>query len=168
MILDPAGRGRALAEFALATLPRLWSEIAESAGLPPDSAPARIEWESFGLYACVRGLVGAGGFNRETAAAMDALHERVLEAWAAGDPAAFDARRARAVERYSEYGGIGQEGGAAGAATVTRRLGEACARHLIEATDATPRLPAAELAELVGGVHEALVEGSAEAVRLAT
>ena len=46
---------------------------AQSAGLPPDSAPARIEWESFGLYACVRGLVGAGGFNRETAAAMDAL-----------------------------------------------------------------------------------------------
>jgi hypothetical protein len=159
MIGDPDRRGRALAAFALAAIPRLWRDVAESGGLP-DAAPAREEWECFALYACVRGLVAAGGFNRETAAAIDAMHEAVLERWSAEDAAAFDARRARAAERYSEYGGIGQDGGASGAATVTARLGAACARHLGAPADA-------DLAALVGAVHEALVEGAAEAVRIA-
>lgn len=159
MIADPARRGHALATFALAAIPRLWRDVAESGGLP-DETPLIHEWECFALYACVRGLVGAGGFNRETAAAIDAMHEAVLAAWSAEDPAAFDARRARAAERYAEYGGIGQEGGASGAATVTARLGAACARHLRAGEDA-------DLAALVGAVHEALVEGSAEAVRIA-
>ena len=178
MIDAPARRGDSLAEFALATVPRLWEEIAESAGLPRDSAPHRIEWECFGLYACVRGLVAAGGFNRETAAAIDALHGRLLEAWATEDPSALDVRRTLTAERYTEYGTIGQDGGAAGAETVTRRLGEACARHLADAAhaeDSSPpqsalavKIPFEDLAELVGSIHEALVEGAAEAVRIAS
>jgi hypothetical protein len=105
--------------------------------------------------------VAAGGFNRETAAAIDALHEDVLARWLeeSGAGAAFDARRARVAERYAEYGAIGQEGGAAGAVTVTARLGDAAARHL------TPGAPAAELGALAGALHEALAEGAAEAVR---
>ncbi len=166
MIADPRARGEALADFALATLPRLWAEIAESAGLPAASDPHRHEWECFGLFACVRGLVAAGGFNRETGAAVDAFHERVLGRWAADHPDAEDPRRAIASSRYSEYGAIGQEGGAAGAETVARRLGAACARHLAAAGGAGPLAPG-ELAELVGGVHEALAEGAAEAVRRA-
>ena len=177
LIADPARRGETLAAFALSMIPRLWVEIAESARLPRDFAPLRLEWDCFGLYACVRGLVAAGGFNRETAAAVDALHQHVLEAWAAEDFAALDARRARVAERYAEYGAIGQDGGASGAATVTRRLGEACARHLAAAaagdgssggaTTTRSELAFEELAELVGGVHEALSEGAAEAVRVA-
>ena len=159
MIADPARRGEALGTFALAAIPRLWQDVADSGGLPDERAP-RDEWECFALYACVRGLVAAGGFNRETAAAIDAMHESVLAAWSAEDPAAFDTRRARAAERYAEYGGIGQEGGASGAATVTARLGAACARHLRAGDDG-------DLAALVGAVHEALVEGAAEAVRIA-
>jgi len=154
MITDPARRGRALAELYLRLAPRLFDEILES-GLPghggaaPD--PARAEWNCFALYACVRGLVAAGGFNRETAAAIDALHEAALEP---GDAAS----RALASERYAEYGAIGQEGGASGATTVGQRLGEAAARHLA-------REPAPALVELVGALHEALAEGAAEAVR---
>ena len=159
MITDPERRGRALATFALAAIPRLWQDVAESGELPDEPA-LRHEWECFALYACVRGLVAAGGFNRETAAAVDAMHEAVLEAWSTEDAAAFDARRARAAERYAEYGALGQEGGASGAATVTARLGEACARHLRASDDG-------DLAGLVGVVHEALAEGAAEAVRIA-
>ncbi len=160
MIADPARRGRSLAEFALAAIPRLWRDVAESGGLSVADATLRGEWECFALYACVRGLVGAGGFNRETAAAIDSLHETVLERWSAEDAATFDARRARVAERYAEYGGIGQAGGASGAATVTARLGAACARHLGATEDG-------DLGALVGAVHEALVEGAAEAVRIA-
>jgi hypothetical protein len=125
---------------------------------------ARAEWQCFALYACVRGLVAAGGFNRETAAAIDALHERVLEDWMAAAPAVegFESLRDRVAERYREYGEIGQSGGASGAATVTRRLGEAAARHM-----AASDLPPEALVELVGALHETLVEGSAEAVRRA-
>jgi len=160
VIADPERRGRALAEFALAAIPRLWRDVAESGGLAAGDAVLRSEWECFALYACVRGLVGAGGFNRETASAIDAMHAVVLERWSDEDAAAFDARRARVAERYAEYGGIGQAGGAAGAATVTARLGAACARHLGAGDDV-------ELGALVGAVHEALVEGAAEAVRIA-
>src|SRR5258708_20103050 len=81
MITDPARRGRALAEFYLRLAPRLFDEIVESGLLPPGHGgaapdPARAEWNCFALYACVRGLVAAGGFNRETPAAIEALHER--------------------------------------------------------------------------------------------
>ena len=114
MIDDPERRGRALAEFFRMVSPRLFRDLEESGALPRSDAAAlaraRDEWDCFALYACVRGLVAAGGFNRETAAAIDAMHERVLERWAAEPDAhePFDARRARISERYSEYGAIGQ------------------------------------------------------------
>ncbi|OGF24157.1 MAG: hypothetical protein A2V63_03145 [Candidatus Eisenbacteria bacterium RBG_19FT_COMBO_70_11] len=169
MIADPARRGRALAGFYPAVAPRLYLDLAEAGVLPDAGAAesavrARHEWECFALYACVRGLVAAGGFNRETGAAIDALHEAVLEDWmrAEGATEAFDRRRARVAERYAEYGAIGQEGGAAGAETVTRRLGEAAGRRI--AGDA---IPADGLAEMAGALHEALAEGAAEAVRRA-
>ena len=157
MIADPARRGQALAEVFLRLGPRLFVEIVEAGVLPHrrgDAAldTARSEWDCFALYACVRGLVAGGGFNRETAAAIDALHARVFE------PDAV-AIRALASERYAEYGAIGQEGGHAGAATVARRLGEAAARHMVEGD------PAPALIELVGALHEALAEGATEAVR---
>jgi hypothetical protein len=169
MIRDPQRRGHVLAQFFLAVGPRLYADLAEAGVLPtgPDRAQAeraRDEWECFALYACVRGLVAAGGFNRETAIAIDALHERVLDAWAgrSPDPGATAARRNRIAERYAEYGGIGQAGGAAGAATVTRRLGEAAARHMARCDP-----PPAELAEQAGALHESLAEGAAESVRRA-
>lgn len=166
MIADPQRRGRDLAELFGVLAPRLYSDILESGVLPhaghdSDSVRARQEWECFALYACVRGLVAAGGFNRETAAAIEALHEQVLEAWKDAESSeGIAARRARISDRYSEYGAIGQEGGAKGAATVTQRLGEAAARHMVQSESAP-----AELAELVGSLHESLAEGAAEAVR---
>lgn len=168
MIADPARRGDALAGFALAALPRLWCEIAESAGLPEASIPHRHEWDCFGLYACVRGLVAAGGFNRETAAAVDAFHAAVIHAWERDLPPGHDPRREMLAERYGEYGAIGQDGGASGAATVTQRLGEACAVHLVAVSQPRAAIAPADLAELVGQVHEALSEGAAESVREAT
>lgn len=168
MIADPARRGESLAEFALATLPRLWRDLAEGAGLDPSRGGPRHEWDCFALYACVRGLVAAGGFNRETAAAIDSFHARVLEAWAAEYPGGDDPRRAMAAERYAEYGGIGQEGGASGAGSVERRLGLACARRLAACEGFASTLDAEDLAALCGAIHEALAEGTAEAVRIAT
>lgn len=166
MIADPLRRGRALAELFLSVAPRLHDQMGEAGVLAAadDVVHAREEWECFALYACVRGLVAAGGFNRETAAAIDALHERVLEAWkeVAATPQAFEARRGMVAERYAEYGAIGQAGGAAGAATVAERLGQAAARHIAR-RDPAP----AGLAELVGGLHESLAESAAESVRRA-
>jgi hypothetical protein len=165
MIQDPAARGRALADFYRAVAPRLLADLEESGLLPAGStAVARDEWECFALYACVRGLVAAGGFNRETAAAIDAFHESALQSMLESDPAleAFQSRRARIAERYAEYGTIGQDGGASGAATVATRLGAAAARHMAAPHDATEGL-----AQLAGGLHEALAEGAAEAVRAA-
>lgn len=169
MIADPVRRGQAAAAFFIAVEPALFADLDETGVLPrsPDpgtAAAVRGEWQCFALYACVRGLVAAGGFNRETALAIDALHHDVLEAWCleSGEGPAFEARRARVAERYAEYGRIGQEGGASGAATVTQRLGEAAARHIAGAKSAH-----VDLAALVGGLHEALAEGAAEAVRRA-
>jgi hypothetical protein len=167
VIHDPEVRGQALADFFLEVEPRLFADLGESVTLARGStAPLdRLEWACFALYACVRGLVAAGGFNRETATAVDALHDRVLEAWesgASGEPfAATGAARARVADRYAEYGAIGQEGGASGAATVTARLGMAAAGHV--AGDPAPP----GFAELIGELHESLVEGSAESVRRA-
>jgi hypothetical protein len=168
VIHDPARRGHALAEFYHAVAPRLFRDLTESGALPegtgaPALERARDEWECFALYACVRALVAAGGFNRETGAAIEALHESVLGLPAVGEPRSQAAeRRVRVAERYAEYGRIGQEGGAAGATTVARRLGEAAARHM-----AAPALPVEALAEIAGTLHEQLVEGATEAVRIA-
>ena len=67
--------------------------------------------------------------------------------------------RGLVAARYEEYGAIGQAGGKAGAMTVTMRLGEAAARHMIGAA------PSAELAELVGALHESLAEAVAAQIR---
>jgi len=165
MITDPQRRGAELASFYLAVEPRLYHDLEESGLFPRESLAepeerAHREWECLALYACVRGLVAAGGFNRETALAIDALHERVLAEWADEGLDGFDARRARVAERYAEYGTLGQEGGAAGAHAVGLRLGSACARHVANGAE-----PDARLAELLGGLHETLAEGAAEAVR---
>jgi hypothetical protein len=169
VIPDPERRGAALATFYRTVAPRLWRDVIESGTLPAfaaseDATRAEREWECFALYACVRGLVAAGGFNRETAIAIDALHDAVMDAWRE-EPSAFephDSRRARVSERYAEYGAIGQEGGASGAATAFERLGAACARHV--AANAEPDTP---LASLLGELHESVATGAADAVRAA-
>jgi hypothetical protein len=163
MIAEPAVRGRMLAAFWLTVCPRLWDDLAGSGVLPPadDAARARQrhEWECVALHACVRGLVAAGGFDDDTAAAIDALHERVLADWMrdSASPEGLDARRARVAVRYGEYGAL--EGGDDPHAAAAR-LGEAAARH-IAGGDVTPAL-----AELVGTLHEALAVGAAESVRI--
>ena len=162
---SPIEHGQALAEFAAELTPRLFGELEQARVVATDRDPraqAAREWECFALYACVRGLVAAGGFNRETASAIDAMHERVLERWTASSDSTepFEVRRARLAERYAEYGTIGQEGGAGGAATVTERLGEAAARHMT-----APATPGEGLAEMVGSLHEALAEGAAALLR---
>jgi len=156
-----------VAKLFLEIEPRLFFDLEETGVLSaatdgPLEAQARREWECFALYACVRGLVAAGGFNRETAAAIDALHEAVLDAWQPHEHSGetLEARRQLIAERYAEYGEIGQAGGKSGAATVTRRLGEAAARHMTAPAEAAP-----ELVELVGALHESLAEGSADAIR---
>ena len=169
MIRDPLRRGQTLADFYLAIEPRLHADLDEAGLLPPREDAARAaavrgEWACFALYACVRGLIAAGGFNRETAAAVEALHERVLAAWGAApaESAEGEARRRLIAERYAEYGTIGQAGGASGAATVPRRLGEAAARHMVAGGE-----PPVGLAEMAGALHESLAEGAAETVRQA-
>jgi len=168
VIADPVRRGHALAGFYRAVAPRLFRDLEESGALPRGAdagarARARDEWECFALYACVRALVAAGGFNRETGAAIEALHEDVLGLPAVGEPRSPAVeRRVRVAERYAEYGAIGQAGGAAGAATVTQRLGEAAARHM-----AAPAAAGEALAEIAGTLHEQLVEGASESVRTA-
>src|SRR5215510_1943503 len=107
MIADPARRGRALAELYRTLAPRLFRDLEGSKLLPEgDDARRRAgeEWECFALYACVRGLIAAGGFNRETGIAIDAFH---AEALGGEDPTdAGDAeRRGRVSTRYAEYGG---------------------------------------------------------------
>jgi hypothetical protein len=143
-----------MAAFHRELAPRLFAQLEETAvlvrtGSVPDQV--WVEWECFALYACVRGLVAAGGFNRETAAAIDAMLEAAAESGEA---------RQRIAERFAEYGAIGQEGGKSGAATVTQRLGLAAARHMAGAEEVD-----GSLAELVGQLHESLAEGAAEAVR---
>src|SRR5258706_8115896 len=82
MITDPARRGRALAELYLRLAPRLFDEILESGLLPGPDAPtdaARTEWGCFALYACVRGLVAAGGFHPETVGPLHAPPQAALQ-----------------------------------------------------------------------------------------
>jgi len=167
VIADPVRRGESLAAFFDAVAPRLWRDVVDSGALPAtpsdqDATRAEREWECFALYACVRGLIAAGGFNRETAQAIDALHANVISTWGdnAGTGEALEVRRARVSERYAEYGAIGQAGGAAGADSVRARLGAACARAIAggRATES--------LAALLGDLHESIVAGATEAVRI--
>jgi hypothetical protein len=157
MIADPGRRGGALATFYRDVAPRLFADLEESgviAGLDGDAlARARVEWDCFALYACVRGLVAAGGFNRETAAAIESFHDAAL----AGAPGP---ERAMIAERYAEYGAIGQAGGRDAGDLTADRLGEAAARHVAGGEHANP-----ELAETIGALHQSLVEGATEAVR---
>lgn len=160
---DPEALGREVAELFLEHEPRLFAALAETdvwqsvVADPADAERAPGEWQAFALYACVRGIVAGGGFNRETVAAIDSLHDTVAGHWQPERDG--EARRARLAERYAEYGAIGQAGGASGAESVTRRLGEAAARHMTGAD------PPAELANLVGDLHESLAEAIAEHLR---
>jgi hypothetical protein len=167
MIADPVERGRALAAFWLAVAPRLWDDLVESEVLPPGDATARArqrgEWDCLALDACVRGLLAACGFDDDTASAIDAMHERVLEAWMLepDSPDDFDERRARVGTRYQEFGAIAiTEVTGEDAAGLSLRLGHATALHMAQG-DAPPAL-----AELVGTLHATLVAGATEAVRI--
>jgi hypothetical protein len=167
VIADPITRGRTLAEFYFRLESALWNDLEGSRVLPSVvSAQARDEWSLFALYACVRGLVAAGGFNTETVAAVDAMHEAVRTAWGLRPEAAGLACTSRPAvlallsARYAEYGRIGQELEASGAALVTQRLGEAAAAHV-----SAPEPPSEALETTLGGLHEALAEGAADAVR---
>lgn len=148
----PAARGRVLAHWAAHMAPALWRDIAESGTVPESlEGRAREEWEALALYACVRGLVASGGFNRETADAVDALNGTAGREWPAET-------RARLARRYAEYGGIGQALQHAGAHEVDARLGAACAAHV--------RVPAEEgLAEVFAALHGSLAEAAAEVMR---
>lgn len=153
MLLDPHRRAEALAELFMTVEPSLWRDLIDSGVLPAGSIDARrLEWRCLALYACVRGLVAAGGFNTETVAAVDHLHALLSGPWP-------EAERATLAERYGEYGRIGQALEAAGAPLVAQKLGEACAVHM------APPTPIAALAELLGTLHESLAEGAADAVR---
>ena len=164
MTLDPQQTGVRIAELFLAHAPGLFSEIVRSqpwrTAAVRDLEHAEREWEAFALYACVRGVVAGAGFNRETADALDAMHQAVLDAWArARGAGGTEENRRRIAQRHAEYGAIGQAGGKAGASTVTARLGVAAARHI------TGGGTAPELAGLIGELHETLAESVAGAVR---
>ena len=166
MSADPERRGRAVAALYFEHASALFDMMSASEDWPIEPGPAasraRLEWDAFALYACVRGLVAGGGMNRETAAALDAFHEAVFDApRPSGAPPLPE--RALISERYREYGAIGQAGGKSGSATVTQRLGDAAARHMLGETAEEAAL--APLGEQVGGLHETLAEIAAEAVR---
>ncbi len=145
-------RGRALAHWLAHLAPALWRDIEESGAIPAGAAErARDEWDALALYAGIRGLVAAGGFNRETADEVDALNDTAGRGWTAGT-------RAHRAARFAEYGGIGQALQHAGAAEVEARLGEACAAHV--AADAPARL-----ADVFAALHESLAEAAAEVAR---
>src|SRR5262245_27999665 len=129
MSSDPAAMGQTLARFHFDIALPLHAELV-AAGLDP-SPTGRDEWECLALHACVRGLVAANGFNVETAQAVDAFHAAVRDEWVRKhSETEAAARSTRAAERYREYGVLGQEGGAKGAATAPARIGAAAARHL--------------------------------------
>ncbi len=163
MIADPVARGRALAEFCGRLEPALWNDVLESGTLRgAELVTARAEWEVFVLYACVRGLVAAGGFGPENMLAMDALHDAVVTRWTAetDPPETIDERRERVAARYDEYGRIGQDEQVRGPEAVQRALGNAAARHL-NGTD----IADAELGIMAGELHDAVVQGATESVR---
>jgi hypothetical protein len=160
VIADPEERGRALAAFHRTVSASLFDQLGESGVLPEgdvERSHAREEWEIFTLYACVRGLVAASGFGDATSKAIDAFHEAALESrWTrSGDARAFETWRDRVRERYEAYGALSREGGKAGAADLTARLGAAAAAHMA-GTAASP-----ELAQMAGALHESMAEGAA-------
>lgn len=166
MIEDPVLRGRSLGTFFLRLEPGLWSDIVDSGLLPvDDEARARAEWECFALYACVRGLVAAGGFGDENSQAVDSLHDAVAEAWDAAPESTGGSaeRRAHAATRYDEYGTIVRLQSARGDEVLTAKLGEAAARH-VSGTD----IAHAELGIMLGELHDAVVHGATESVREAS
>src|SRR4051794_33024737 len=74
MSVDPERRGRDTARLYAEIAPRLFADLEDARLLPGEAGDAvrslaQREWECFALYACVRGLVAGGGFNRETARA---------------------------------------------------------------------------------------------------
>jgi len=143
--LDARAAGRAAADLYRGAADRLFADLVDAGAAPAGDADARMEWDAFALFACVRGLVAASGFVPRTVDAIDALHGEVL-----GDEAGE--RRALIARRYSEYETIAQAGGASAAAEVPARLGAAVARHLGTAE------PVPDLAELLGSIHESLAE----------
>jgi len=157
MKLEPGEAGARVAELFARSAPRLFHDLAEAGVVPNDVAARTLafhEFEYFALFGCVRGLVAAKGFARNTVAAIDTLHARVFTRWDAATPAsgAGESRRAVLAQRYSEYETISQTGGASGAATASTRLGEAAAGHL-----GAPGAPG-DLPELLGSMHESLAE----------
>ncbi len=168
MIRDPGERGRKAAALYASVAPGLFRDLEESGLLPPaDRAArerARQEWECFALYACVRALVAGGGFGAESGRALDAFHEAVLEqlrADCAGE-AELESRRARIAQRYQEYGELGQKESRGGDPRVARALGLAAAARMLGAGEAA-HAPGA-LGELVGSLHDALLEGVQQAL----
>ena len=89
--MTPAERGRTVAGLFARMAPALFRDIEESGLLPlPDAGArerARREWDAFALYACVRGLVAAGGFNRESG---EALHSGRVATCIARRPSVID------------------------------------------------------------------------------
>jgi hypothetical protein len=162
---DPEAVGRDVAELFAAQAPALFEDLVSSGLLGALDGEARtlalLEWECFALYACVRGIVAGGGFNRESGRAIEVLHDTAVPSrLASARSTDAETLRRRVSERYEEYGTIGQEGGASGAATVTERLGRAAARHMMDA-----ETPPAAAVETIGHLHESLAEGVAEIVR---
>lgn len=154
----PLDAGRRVAALFARSAPRMFADLVD-AGVVPALASARhrarAEWDCFALFGCVRGIVAGSGFAPRTAETIDALHGAVFADW---DPAAqggdsVEARRALLARRYEEYETIAQAGGAAGARDAAARLGAAAVVHLQGVTD-----PAADLAELLGSMHETLAE----------
>jgi hypothetical protein len=160
----PVDRGRKVAALFGSLAPSLFRDI-EDSGLLPLSDPAvrehaRREWDYFALYACVRGLVAALGFNRESGEALDAFHQAV-----AVEVDDFDSRRALVASRYQQYGELGQRESRSGDPQVARALGAAATRNMMSSGEGGAGAePPAALSELVGSLHEALVEGVQEAL----
>jgi hypothetical protein len=165
VIPDPARRGRAVAELWSHLGPGLFRDLEESGLLPVASPDARRqalrEWEHFSLYACVRALVAGGGFTDETGRSLDAFHAAALESLMLDAPSveAFAERREVIAARYAEFGELGQKESRGGDPQVAQALGRAAARHMV-----APGEPSEALAELVGSLHEALVEGAGDLI----
>ena len=164
-MVDAASAARVAAGLFARSGERLFLDLVEAGAAPAgggERARARAEWDCFALFSCVRGLVAASGFAAATVAAIDALHVAVFDRWSPADHAGdtAEARRALLARRYAEYESIAQAGGASGARTVAVRLGAAAARHLAGTGE-----PQADVAELLGSMHETLAEAVVTLVR---